>query len=155
MLLGFIDSCVNWCNYWIICALTMWVANLEYPWAELWGVQCLHDFTDAWDMIVCTVCPVRVVSYLCGLLWNHSWNQCTHFHSSVWIPYPTVIRKWILHVSLLHLLCVSKCTQCTLHCYIGFSIFIPLCRGILNMIAIQFQEKGLNNSSILFKCISW
>ena len=31
-------------------------------------MHMLHDFTDAWNMIVCTVCPVRVVSYLGRLL---------------------------------------------------------------------------------------
>ena len=69
-------------------------------------MHMLHDFTDAWNMIVCTVCQ-----YVLFLTWVG---------------------------------------------YYETTLGINVHTFIFNMIAIQFQVKGLyNSSSILFRCISW
>ena len=80
-------------------------------------MHMLHDFTDAWNMIVCTVCPVRVVSYL-G--WTIMKPLLESMHTLSYFRLDTLLHsnKKIDTVSLLHSLYVSSIQQCTLHCYV-------------------------------------
>ena len=80
-------------------------------------MHMLHDFTDAWNMIVCTVCPVLFLT----------WVSCyettlgiSYIFRSYRIPYHTAIRKWLLCLCCIHSMYqVYKNVHC-IATYVGF-----------------------------------